>query len=323
MKHIDSPAGCFCDRRLLEPNLEAIDVIMATLDAENFLEKSLYTIYREVPVKKLLVCDGGSKDATVDILKRFPRVELFVRPDIRTGAKIVEFLTFHVETRWFALIDGDIELSLGWYDEMSKFQNEFDVLENSREVLAYHKYKEDVEKLNPLGRSGTFCHLIKKSAMNDFRCEDDYLWRFTDMFLRQVVEKSGYRYGKINTTKHVHNETERIPYASDNEKNYQKLIIKDPEWIVLDKKKFRTKDTQHAKAFVKYLEPNSPAVKNNMGFDISIRLLKRKWVEENGPQWLERYDKANSLSFTVKLFLYRQVISKNKRILSLTRKFFH
>ncbi len=71
MKYIDKPSGIFVDKKIEEPNSEPIDVVMATLDSEVFLEKSLYSVYKEIPVRKLFVCDGGSKDSTVEILKNF------------------------------------------------------------------------------------------------------------------------------------------------------------------------------------------------------------------------------------------------------------
>lgn len=89
LRYIDRPVGSFVDRKITEPKLEPIDVIMATLDSEFVLEKCLYTVYREIPVRKLFVCDGGSKDETFEILKKFPRVKVFVKPEIRTGGKLV------------------------------------------------------------------------------------------------------------------------------------------------------------------------------------------------------------------------------------------
>ena len=82
MNHIDEPLGCFVDRAKEDSKLESIDVVMLTLDAENFLEKSLYTVFREIPVNRLIVCDGGSKDKTLEILKTLKREEMWVRePD--------------------------------------------------------------------------------------------------------------------------------------------------------------------------------------------------------------------------------------------------
>ncbi len=300
LKHIDLPVGRFIDRMKEEPNLEPVEVIMLTLDAENFLEKCLYTVYREIPVRKLIVCDGGSKDSTHEIFKKFPRVNLLVKPEIRTTGKAMEYLMSLIETDWFVLIDADIELSHGWYDEMCNHKEEFDVLENSKRVLAYHLYREDKIKLQSDIRALDLCHLIKKPAVENFHCDDDYMWRFTDFLLRQVVENSGFKYGKISSTKHIHNETERIVYESDNEKNFEKIVWKEPERIVLDKKKADLNIVKHAKAVVKYLDPNFPLVRNDKGIDSLVRTLERDWVEKNGPSWIKRYDKAKHVKLNRK-----------------------
>lgn len=321
MTFIDKPAGCFCDRKEKEPELEGVDVIMMTLDAEHFLEKCLYTVYREIPVRRLLVCDGGSRDNTLEILKNFPRVEIFVRPDIRTTSKTLEFLISLTETKWFLMIDSDIELSTGWYDEMCKHKHEYDVLENSKVIFAYHKYVQENDILNPNSRSSNLCHLVQKEAIRNFQCDDDYMWRYTDILLRQAVEKYGHKYGKISTTGYVHNETERIPYASDSEKSYQKIVMREPERIIINKEKAKVKTIQNAKAVVKYLDPNSSIVKTiHPGFDTLISLLDRKWVEENGYAWLKRYDRTHSINFKIKYFLYRHIISKSKTLETLIKK---
>lgn len=303
MRFIERPIGSFLDRMKNEPDLEPIDVIMPTLDSEVFLEKCLYSVYKEIPVRKLFVCDGGSNDQTIEILKKFPRVEPFVKSDIRTTGKVMEFLMSLVETDWFVQIDSDILLTPGWYDEMRKHKKEFDVMENSKRILAYHFYREDKNKLQPNFRSLDFCHLMKKSAIENFHCDDDYMARFTDYFLRQIVENSGHKYGKISTTQHIHNETERHVYKSDDEKNFEKLVYKEPELIVLDKKKKETSKIKNAKAIVKYLDPNSPLLKNDQRTDILIRVLKRDWIIKNGPAWIERYDRMSPLRLNRNNFL--------------------
>jgi len=68
MRFIEKPTGKFIDRGMNEEPLGAIDVVMLTLDAELSLEKSLFSIYKEIPVNRLIVCDGGSKDNTIKIL---------------------------------------------------------------------------------------------------------------------------------------------------------------------------------------------------------------------------------------------------------------
>jgi len=128
------------DRRVKEPNLEPIDVLMLTLDAEMYLERCLDSVYREIPVEKVIVVDGGSKDRTVEILNKYPRMEVHIRPDIRTTGKGLEFMFSRATTRWVSMIDADMELSPGWYDEMAKYKDEYDYFE-SRRIMHYEFYR--------------------------------------------------------------------------------------------------------------------------------------------------------------------------------------
>ena len=312
MKFIDRPNCPFEDRKEKEPNLKAIDVIMLTLDAENFLEKCLYSVYREIPVNRLIVCDGDSKDSTIEIFNKFPRVELHVKPDIRTTGKALEFLMSQTKTEWFLLIDADIELIPSWYDDMIK-NGRGDVLENSNIISAFHFYRDDPLKLKEDTRASDLCHLIRKPAIKNFRVDDDYMWRYTDLFLRQIVENSGFIYSKVSNARHIHNETERIAYKSDEEKNFRKLVWEEPKWVVIDKEKERKYNIKHAKAIVKYLDPEHPLVKKTKWLDGIISNIERKWVEENGPSWLKRYDRGSSKLFQIKKYLYQKIFSKKKK----------
>lgn len=300
MRFIEKPSGKFTDKKANEEKIESVDVIMLTLDAEHTLEKSLFSIYKEIPVNRLLVCDGGSKDNTVKIFEKFPRTEIFVRPDIRTTGKGLEFLFAKVNTSWFILIDSDIELEEKWYSKMQQYAKSYDVIENGWRINAYHFYREQKSKLEDNTRSLDLCHLIKKEAVKKYHCDDDFMWRHTDIFLRQNIEKEGFRYGKANNTFHVHNETERISYQSDSEKNYQEMKFFEPQLIIHDQKKLEQIRVKHAKAVVKYLDPDYPMVKNDKSYESTIRLLDREWISENGPKWLKRYDKAMSKSHEVK-----------------------
>lgn len=311
MRHIDKPYGCFIDRYGVEPELESVDIGMTTLDAENFLEKSLYSIYKEIPVRKLFICDGDSKDKTLNILQKFPRVEIHIKPEFKTTGKALEFLISLMETDWIALIDSDIELSEGWYDKMSENKSKYDALENSRRVLAYHFYREDKNKLDENQRAGDICHMLRRTSVQKFHCDDDYMWRMTDYFLRQIVESSGFKYGKIDTTMHVHNETEGISYPSDEKKIYKKLVFREPEVTIVNQDKYNEIEIQRVKAIIKYLDPESTLMKNDKGIDSLISMLDKEWIIKNGPKWLERYNRGISINFKIKKFIYN-IIHRTK-----------
>jgi len=322
MKHVDYP-GAFVDRREKEPEDAAIDVLMLTLDAASFLDRCLISLYREIPVRRLLVCDGGSKDCTIDILKKYPRVQTFIRPDIRTTGKATDFLFSQLETEWFVLIDADVELPPGWYDEMCKHKDRYDFMESSGRTLAYHFYRDFPITRDANSRAYDFCFLGRKEAIKNYSCDDDYIWRMIDFYLRQQIEKSGYRYGKVPTTYRIHHETERIPYKSDEEKKFYKVVyrFKEPEWIITDKEKWKRSMQKFAMGAVKYLDPEFPLVKDDArarrpaGFDKVIALLNRDWVAKNGPAWLKRYEKATSLKARLQrriIFLLKPLLKKFK-----------
>ena len=309
MHFIEKPLGKFVDCVEENGKVESIDVIMLTLDAEDFLEKTLFSIYKEIPVKRLIVCDGGSKDNTIKILERFSRTVVFIKPEIRTTGKALEFLFSKIETKWFLLIDSDIILEENWYSKMLEYSDKYDVLENGNRINAYHFYREQLSKIKEDQRSLDMCHLVKKDSIKNYHCDDDFMWRYTDILLRQFVEKNGYKYGKVNATYHIHNETERIPYQSDNEKNFQELKFFEPKLIIHNQKKMEEAMIKHAKAIIKYLDPDFPMVKNDKNYETVISLLHREWIEENGAKWLKRYDDAKNKRTSMREIIKRRIFS--------------
>jgi len=81
------------DRKVKEPSLEPVDVLLFTLDAEIYLEKCLDSLYREIPVNKIIALDGGSKDRTIEILKKYPPCKTRYKDDWK-GFRI-RILTCH------------------------------------------------------------------------------------------------------------------------------------------------------------------------------------------------------------------------------------
>ena len=285
---------------------EGIDVLLLTLDAETFLERSLTSLYAEVPVARLLVCDGGSKDGTLTILRKFPRVRLYVRPDIRTTGKGVEFLISRAKTEWIMLTDADLTFPKGWYDEMCKYRNRYDAFDSKR-IHAYEFYREDPSTTNLDARPMMTCpQMAKKKALENFRVDDDYIWRIGDIAVRQTVEKNGYAYGKVTTTFHFHHTTEETKYRSDPCKVASKMVFEEPKEIIIDPENWRRRLIQTAQAYVKYIDPELPYVRNDAGIDdVLLPLLDRQWVLEHGPAWIPRYDKAVGTARRLRKYLVR------------------
>jgi len=285
---------------------EGIDVLLLTLDAERFLERSLTSLYAEVPVARLLVCDGGSKDGTLQILREFPRVEPYVRPDIRTTGKGMEFLISKAKTDWIMFTDADLTFPEGWYDEMCKYRERYDAFDSKR-IHAYEFYREDPATTRLDARPlVTSPQMGKRKALENFRVDDDYIWRIGDIAMRQVVEKNGYAYGKVTTTFHFHHTTEETKYASDSSKVASKIVFEEPKEIIIDRENWRRRLIQTAKAYVKYIDPKLPYVRQDAGIDdVLLPLLDRQWILENGPAWIPRYDKAVGTVYSLQRYLRR------------------
>jgi glycosyltransferase involved in cell wall biosynthesis len=278
--------------RFAAGNDEGVDVLLETLDAGKFLRRSLESLYAEAPVARLLVCDGGSKDNTIETLGEFPRVELHVRPDIRTTGKALEFLISLAKTEWVMITDSDLTFPPGWYDEMAKYCSKYDAFD-SRRIHAYEFQREDPTtanlQLRPLVGSP---QMGRRKALEGFKVADDYMWRNTDIAMRQAVEKAGYRYGKVTTTFHYHHSSDEIRYASDPSKAATKLVFKAPKEIVINTESFHRRLINTAKSYVKYIDPEMEYVRRETGIDTLLVQLDRQWVAENGPRWLKRYDEA-------------------------------
>jgi glycosyltransferase involved in cell wall biosynthesis len=272
------------DRRIKEPNLEPVDVLMLTLDADTYLEKCLDSVYREIPVNKVIVLDGGSKDRTIEILNNYPRMEIHVRPDIRTTGKGCEFLLGQASTHWIVFMDADIELPLGWYDEMVKYRDKHDFF-GCKRIVHYEFYRVDQTSLDINKRPMGAPWLARLDSLKNYHVDDDYMWRATDMLLRQVVEKDGYKFGKVSSTYHYHHTTDKPMYESDTEKRGSRLVFEEPKMEILDKANWRKRQSDFRKAVIKYLDPDFVYPHNDVGLFAALFDLDMKWVRETNMKW--------------------------------------
>jgi len=273
------------DRLLKEPQLEPVDAVMMTLDAEKYLEKTLDTMYAEIPIHQIFVIDGGSKDKTLPILEKYPRVHIEVIPDITIG-KGWEILFNKVSTPWFVLIDCAKIPAKGWYDEMIKYRNKYDFY-GSKRIVHYEFERDDLTttdlKKRPLG--GPW--IIRKEAIKNYHVDDDYAWRIIDIIIRNVVEKDGYTYGAVPTTYHTCYITEGEKYASDEKRRGTALVFKKPEVKVYDTKNMDNRLEITAKAIVKYLDPDVSSYFCTDHTFLMISKLDPKWIESTNKKWLD------------------------------------
>jgi glycosyltransferase involved in cell wall biosynthesis len=278
---------------------DGIDVLLTTLDAERYLDDSLLSLYSEVPVARLLVCDAGSKDKTLEILKNYPRVEVF-QPGFRTHGKEVEFLLSKARTEWIMWHESDHTYSEGWYDEMCKYRDKFDAFDSKR-IHAFEFFREDrvFRGLSP--------QIGKLATLKQFKADDDCLTRIVDIALRQSIVKAGYRYGRAPTATHYHHTVEETRYATHPTKRATTIVFAEPKEVIIDKENWRRRLVEVAKGYIKYIDPDYPEAKNDLAIDmVLLPLLDRGWVVENGSAaWVARYDRAMRPTQRVRRFFWK------------------
>jgi len=273
------------DRLQKELQEEQVDAVMMTLDAEKYLEKTLDVMYREVPIQQLYVIDGGSKDKTIPILKKYPRINLEIIPDITIG-KGWEILFNKVTTPWFVLIDCAKIPAEGWYDEMKKYKDKYDFY-GSKRIVHYEFEREDPTTTNLKKRPLGGPWVIRKEAVRNYHVDDDFAWRIIDVIIRNVVEKDGYVYGAVPTTYHTCYITEGEKYASDEKRRGTEIVFKKPELKIYDKKNMDYRLEITAKAIVKYLDPDISSYFCTDHTFLKISKLDPKWIEMTNKKWLD------------------------------------
>src|SRR5919199_6360981 len=115
-----------------------VDVIMRTKNSEEFLDKCLQSIYQEIPLGRIIIVDAGSADKTLEIASSFDKVDVYVKPDLNLG-QATKFGFSKAKTEWVAVIDSDVILKRGWFDDMKRHMDQSDAVEGCR--IEYYKLK--------------------------------------------------------------------------------------------------------------------------------------------------------------------------------------
>jgi glycosyltransferase involved in cell wall biosynthesis len=272
------------DRRVAEPDLEPVDAIMLTLDAKKYLERTLDATYREVPVRRFFVVDGGSQDGTLDILKMYPRMEIHVRPDIKTTGKGFELLLQMAVTPWVVFVDCGKVPAEGWYDEMVKYKDTYDFC-GSKRIIHYEFEVEDPTttdmKKRPLG--GPW--MIRLESLQNYHLDDDYAWRMVDRLIRQVVEKNGYTYGGVTSTYHVCYLSDEKKYESDTEKRGVRLVFQPPKPEIGNRENWEKRQENARRGIIKYLDPDFCPDLHTDSVYMDLLNVDMEWIRNTNMKW--------------------------------------
>ena len=92
-----------------------LDVVLLTKNSlKPCLSECVESIYRNVPVNRLLVVDGGSTDGTLELLRKYPNVKI-IEDSHGTRASARQKGIDAVETEWHIHVDSDVILCEDWF----------------------------------------------------------------------------------------------------------------------------------------------------------------------------------------------------------------
>ncbi len=110
---------------------DLIDVIVRTKNSEEFLRECLQSVIDEIPVRRIIVVDNGSTDKTIEIASAFDKVDLYAEPTLNLG-QLTKFGFLKAQTEWVVIIDSDMILRKGWYENMRRYTDKSDAVEGGR-----------------------------------------------------------------------------------------------------------------------------------------------------------------------------------------------
>jgi glycosyltransferase involved in cell wall biosynthesis len=249
--------------RFSQDTQEPIDVLIPVMNTNELWRKNLFSIFREIPVRRLLIGDGGSIDNTIQIVSQFPRVKVIDQRNRKSLGYCIRELTELVETEWFVYLHSDVYLPDGWFDAMLKHQSSLDWFECNRRKTVLLDYIDHWQNAAERPFSGS--QMGRKKIFDRFlhQIEDDYLYRNEDLVLRDLVENAGGRYGRVLEIFHYH---QIMNKPGKQEPDFVRIELtrdQDIDWIV------RTYNMQ-VRGIIKYTQPSKKYLINSVRASLNI-----------------------------------------------------
>jgi glycosyltransferase involved in cell wall biosynthesis len=179
---------------------KSVDVVVLTKNSERLLRECFDSVYRNVPVSRLIVVDGHSTDRTPEIVEEFQKKHgnvVFLQVQGTRGSARQKAMEI-VETEWFMFVDSDVLLSKNWFVDAQKL-----VKEDVGAVWGIEIWSI-LTKMKLLGlfqrvtlkifdkRGGTHDLLVRRKAIEGIRVPH-HLHTYEDAFIKSWILKKGYK----------------------------------------------------------------------------------------------------------------------------------
>ena len=208
-----------------------VDVVLLTFNSvKPVLPECLQSLKREVPVNRLIVVDGGSTDATLDVCQEyFPNCEIINDVDGNRATSRQKGIE-SVKTDWFLFLDADVILHAQWFSEAVQSINpkvgavqgaiiqridpvihDFDyAMRRLRKMFGGLTYKP---LLAPTDRGFTGDVLVRASLVKDIYIPK-LLHHWEDHYVKRWIENKNYLWVRCSTALCDHYMIDRSAKAS-------------------------------------------------------------------------------------------------------------
>ncbi len=176
-----------------------VDVVIITKNSERMLSECLKSVYKNVPVNRLIIIDGYSNDNTLQIVSRFQKKHgnVLIIQDKGTRATARQKGIDHVETEWFMFVDSDAVLCQDWFKKAEKHLAEtvgavwgIEVWSTIRNPLMLKMFLLVTRKIFDL-RGGTHDTLVRTDLVKDIEIPK-ILHVFEDAYIKDWITQKGY-----------------------------------------------------------------------------------------------------------------------------------
>jgi glycosyltransferase involved in cell wall biosynthesis len=171
---------------------QLIDVIIRTKNSEEFLKECLQSIYEEIPVRHIIIVDAGSTDKTLEIASSFDKVDVYVKPDLNLG-QATKYAFTKAQTEWVAVVDSDIILRKGWFENMKRYMKDCYAVEGSR--IDHYRFNLEYAPQLKNSRYGVFGQtLLKREPVLSMEIDLPF---GEDAAIKYNLEKQGLKWKKV------------------------------------------------------------------------------------------------------------------------------
>jgi glycosyltransferase involved in cell wall biosynthesis len=204
---------------------ESIDVVMCTWNSNRFyFRRCLASVKKEVDVHHFIVIDRFSSDGTLEVVRSvFPDAKIFQTAANLGNARRIGIT--HVDTRYFAFVDDDIELSEGWSTKLislikggnqigavqGRARYFIDYLDKEQRFLLSRR-KELTREITDRGY--TYNTVLKTDIVRDFD-PPHTVHSWEDFLMTQHVIRKGYKWLEVNQVQVTHYRDADRSYLSE------------------------------------------------------------------------------------------------------------